>query len=112
MGRTIKMKLLTYDPKKAKQVLVGELIVDTLFRDVDPKHFMRIVQGYGIQEIAFEEIVRKGVDKIVLKEMGTGKRWESRVKDWLEHGRVADYGHGKQRFLSVKFMSNKKPVDK
>lgn len=107
------MKLLTFDPKKNKQVLVGELIVDTLFREVDPKHFMRVLQGYGIQEVAFEEIVRRGVIKIVLKELGTNKRWEARVKDWVEHGRVADYGHGKQRFLSVKFMTNGKlAVDK
>jgi hypothetical protein len=39
-----------------------------------------------------------------LKETATNHRWEADVKVWLENGRVMDYGHGKQRFLSLKFM--------
>lgn len=98
------MKLLTFDPAKNKKVLCGELIADTLFRDVEPKHFMQVVQGYGIQEVAFQEAMKRGVKKIVLKETHTGHQWESDIPDWILHGRVADYGHGKQRFLSTSYM--------
>jgi len=106
-------KLLTWDPAKNKRVLVGNLIGDTLFRDVDPKHFMRIVNGYGIQEVAFQEIVLSGVKKIILKETKTEQQWEGDIYDWLYNSKIADYGHGKQRFLSLKFMRTHqvKPIE-
>lgn len=98
------MKFLTYDPHKKKKVLCGELIGDTLFRWVKPEHFMNVVQGYGIQEIAFRQLVKKDCKYIILKEKDTNKRWKANIKAWKELGRVADYGHGKQRFLSLKYM--------
>ena len=98
------MKLLTFDPHKNKKVLCGELIGDTLFRNVEPKHFMRVLQGYGIQEVAFQEAVKRGVEKIVLKETHTEQQWEASINAWLNSSKIADYGHGKQRFLSLKFM--------
>lgn len=101
-------RLYTYDPKKNKQVLCGEVIGDTLFRWVKPEHFMRVVQGYGIQEIAFQEIVLKGLRRIILKEEGTDKRWEATLQDWISHSSVQDYGHGKQRFLSMKYQTSHK----
>ena len=69
---------------------------------------MRVLQGYGIQEVAFQEMMSKGVKKIVLKETHTNKNWEASVETWLENSKVADYGHGKQRFLSLKFMKDHK----
>ena len=100
------MKLLTYDPAKNRTVLCGELIGDTLFRDVEAKHFMRVVQGYGIQEVAFQKILEEGIKKIVLKEKHTKKNWEATTDRWIDKGKVIDYGHGKQRFLSMKYMKN------
>jgi hypothetical protein len=88
--------------------LVGELIGDTLFKDVQPYHFMRVVGGYGINEDAFQDILSKGCKKIVIKEVNTGKRWEGSVKDWQEHCHIADYGSGKQRFLGLKYMHTHK----
>lgn len=102
------MKLLTFDPAKNKKVLCGEVIGDTLFRWVKPEHFMQVVQGYGIQEVVFQEIVRKGLKMVVLKETNTEQRWEADIKTWKYKGRVADYGHGKQRFLSLKYMRTHK----
>jgi len=96
------MKIYTFDPKKHRIVLCGNLVEDTLFRDVKPEHFMK-VDGYGIQEWSFQKIVKEGAKKIVLKEH-LGNQWEARTKDWIEHGKVADYGHGKQRFLSLNYM--------
>lgn len=102
------MKLYTHDPKKNKKVLCGEIVGNALFRWVKPQHFMRINQAYGIQEIAFQEIVLKGIEIIILKEEGTNKNWEAPTSTWLQHGSVQDYGHGKQRFLSMKYQKARK----
>jgi len=102
------MKLLTYDPQKHKKVLCGEVVGDMLFRWVKPEHFMRVSQSYGIQEIAFQKIMMEGIKTIVLKEEATEQRWEASVETWHLNGRVADYGHGKQRFLGIKFMHTHK----
>jgi len=102
------MKLLAWDPTKKKKVLCGELIGNTLFRWVEPRHFMEVVGGYGIQESAFHEAVKRGVKTIVLKETHTNQRWEAPIKNWLEHCHIADYGHGKQRFLGLKYMHTHK----
>lgn len=98
------MDLLAFDPGKNKYIKCGVIAGTTLFRDVEPKHFMRVLQGYGIQEIAFQEAINKGIKVIVLKETKTGLQWEADIPTWLLHSKVADYGHGKQRFLSLKFM--------
>ena len=98
------MKLLVFDPRKSKQVLVGEIIGDTLFKNVTTKHFMRVCDGYGIQESAFGKMIASGVKKIVIKETDTGRQWESTMEDWNIHSKSADYGNGKQRFVSLKYM--------
>lgn len=100
--------LIAYDPKKDKYIKCGTVVGSTLFRNVEPKHFMRIVQGYGIQEIAFQEAMSKGIKLIVLKETHTEKRWEATVEEWVKNSKIMDFGHGKQRFLSLKFMRDHK----
>lgn len=102
----MEVKLLTFDPRKRKKVLVGKIIGDTLFRKmVKRKHFMKVVDGYGIQEQAMVELLRRGVQKVIIIETDTKRRWKSRIQDWIKHGKVADYsGHGKQRFLSLRYM--------
>lgn len=104
------MKLTTYDPGKKRIVLCGEIIGNTLYRNVSDKHFMRVVNGYGIQEISLEKAIAMGVKKIVLNVINTQMSWEASVDDWLKHGKVKDYGNGKQRFLSMKYLNaHKKP---
>jgi len=100
------MKLLTFDPGKQKVVLVGYWNKEKklLGRRVGPEHFMRVVQGYGIQNVAFQELIKSGIKHIALKEIHTGDVLFSTTKEWLDKGRVADYGNGKQRFLSIKYM--------
>jgi hypothetical protein len=98
------MKLLTWDPTKKKQVLVGNIIGNTIYREVESIHFMRILNGYGMQEVAFQEVIEKGVKYIVEKVLPTGEMWRSTVADWIEHGSKQNYGHGTQRFLSLKYM--------
>lgn len=108
------MKLMTYDPAKKKMVLVGYWNKDKklLGRKVGPQHFMRVLQGYGIQNDVFQQIIKSGIKHIALKEIHTGDILLSNVKSWLNEGRVKDYGHGKQRFLSVKYMRRKRAKDK
>lgn len=102
------MKLTAYDPKKGKHILCGELVGDSLFRDVEKKHFMRIVNGYGIQEIAFQEALKRGVTKFIYKELHTGKNWEATDTDLNKFGAVKDFGHGPQRFISMKYLKPRK----
>ena len=102
------MKIYSTDIKKTKTVLCGELVGDTFFRDVTPKHFMRIVGGYGISEDAFQKIIESGCKKVVIKDVVIQQLWESAIKDWIEHCNIADYGSGKQRFLSLKHMHTHK----
>jgi len=99
-------KITTWDPAKKKVVLVGELRNGILFRKVKPEHFMKVVGGYGIQEVAFQTILERQIKKIVLS--SHDREWTSKVKDWSAHGHIADYGSGKQRFLSMKYMTSKK----
>lgn len=98
------MKILAYDPKKGKHVLVGNLVKTTLYRRVEAKHYMRILDGYGIQEPAFQDVIKKGTKFIVEIVEETKDKWKSSIGDWIKYGHVADYGHGKQRFLSLKYM--------
>jgi hypothetical protein len=105
-------KILSYDLKKKKTILCGQLMGKTFFKDVMPFHYMRMVGGYGISEDAFQKIIGDGCEKVVIKEVKTGNQWESKIKDWFDHCLIADYGSGKQRFLSLKYMrTHKKASD-
>lgn len=99
------VKLNTYDPQKKKIVLVGRVYGDMSFhKEVEAKHFMRICQGYGIQEVVVEKLVEIGIKTIILHTSDGGMLC-SKLKDWLEPDiRVMDFGAGKQRFLPVKRM--------
>ncbi len=98
------MQIKTLDPRKNAVVVCGELVDGVYFRDVKTKHYMRVIGGYGIQEDAFQQLLANDAKRVILKEVETGKKWYSPIENWIEHGKVADYGHGKQRFLSTKFM--------
>lgn len=99
---------LSFDPKKNKTVKVGLFIGNALFKEVQRQHLMRVLDGYGIQETAFNKLPDKKIEFIVLSEQWDGgNKLYSRVTDWEKLGRVMDYGNGKQRFLSRKYMSVK-----
>jgi len=102
------MNLTTYDPHKKKIVNCGEVRGNRLIRHVNSNHFFRVVNGYGIQENAFEKAIEIGIKHITLVVDSTQVTWNSTIKDWKEHGKVADYGNGKQRFLSIKYMNGQK----
>ena len=104
-------KVLAYDPKKKKQVLVGYIDGKKFTRNVGPEHFMNWKQGYGIQEVAFAELLQNGITDIYFVEKHTKRTLHSKIQTWLDipDRDIADYGHGKQRFLAAKEM---KPIQK
>ncbi|MCK9370739.1 hypothetical protein M0R04_12590 [Candidatus Dojkabacteria bacterium] len=101
-------KILSFDLRKNKYILAGNLIGNTFFKEVMPVHFMRIIGGYGISESAFQDILSKECKYIIIKESVTKQNWKSKMSDWIEHCHIADYGSGKQRFLSLKYMKTHK----
>jgi hypothetical protein len=98
------IKIYSTDLKKNKTILCGVFDSDTFTRHVTPRHFMRKVGGYGISEDAFQKIVEYGCKKVIIKDITTYLSWESSIEDWLNNCHIADYGSGKQRFLSMKYM--------
>jgi hypothetical protein len=100
-------KVYCFDPKYKKLMKMGAKIGDTFFKTVEEKHFMRMVGGYGFQYDAFAGFENSGITKIEILERHTGETWMSKPRDWFEHGKIADYGRGKQIFLSLKYMARK-----
>lgn len=109
MLKISKTKVYCFDPHFKSYKLMGNLIGDTFYKRVEPVHYMRVVDGYGFQYAAFSEFAQHGVKKIHITERHTGNSWESTLEEWNEHGHIADYGRGKQIFMSLKYMSK---VDK
>ena len=101
-----KTSVYCFDPKYKTYMKMGHKIGDTFFKQVKAKNFMRVVNGYGLQYDAYIEFESAGIIKIVVLEEN-GNSWMSNTKTWLEHGKIADYGRGKQIFLSMKYMSLK-----
>lgn len=68
------------------------------------KHLMRMFSAYGIQKEAFDKYLRGKDITIVIEEEDTKDTLLSEVKDWEEHASYQNYGHGRQMFLSTKYM--------
>ena len=89
------MTITTYDKQKGKVIKAGEVKGDTFIK-FKPQ-LMRVNNSYGIQENIFQKLI-----ELKVKTIKNGK-YKATIKDYLEHGLVADYGAGKQRFLSLKY---------
>lgn len=68
------------------------------------KHLMRMFEAYGIQKEAFNKYLRGKDITIVIEEQDTSDTFLSHVRDWEEHASYQNYGHGRQMFLSIKYM--------
>jgi len=96
-------KIYTFDPQKKRIVFAGIFYNRNFFKKVDQRHFMRMVQGYGIQEDVIERLLKRGCEKVILKTPLC--LLVSNFSDWLEEDIDSiDYGSGKQVFLPVKRM--------
>lgn len=103
------MKLYEFDPFRRKKILAGRIHTNPkgrgfFIKEATEKHLMKMMDAYAIQESIFRQFPFYQVFGIVVKELDTGFSWVSKPEDWTEHGKVADYGHGKQVFLSRKYM--------
>lgn len=99
-------QIKTHDPNKQEEVLCGEVISNVFYRHVGPEHYMRKIKGYGIQDEAFHQI--ENVDTILIIQKDTGEVFSSTPQTWKEKGKVMDFGHGKQVFLSTSHMKKDK----
>lgn len=94
------MDVVTWDPKKNKMVKAGRIEGKTFIREVKAEHFMRMIQGYAIQEDAINQLIEAGVNKVVIR-TATGDL-VSKLAEWLEPDiKVRDWGHGFQRLMPV-----------
>lgn len=100
-------RVYCFDPGLKKVVKMGTKIGDTFFKTVEPAHFMQVVNGYGFQYDAFACFEAEDIAKIEILEHHTGITWQSKPLEWFKHGKIADYGRGKQIFLSLKYMHKK-----
>lgn len=107
----MKIRVYTTDPKDG-QVLAGifdpEKNVLTLSRKRN-RHLMRVIPGgaYAMQLDVYERALkRKCLIRIEEVKGGGGSNvYESKIEIWEANGRTGDYGRGKQRFLSLKYMT-------
>jgi hypothetical protein len=99
------MNFTIIDPKKKKLVTVGSLVDDTLYiTKTNKKHMVWKYKGYGIQQAAFPELLKRGVKHIIIGEKDTGKEFKTTMQTWIDKGIVDNLGHGEQRFLAVEDM--------
>jgi hypothetical protein len=96
-------KVLAFDKKKNKQILVGNIIDGVFYKDVEPKHYFRIVDGYGIQYVSLLKLIELKIKKIVIRDISKNQ-WETKPQEWIDNGKAMDFGSGKQQFLSMKYM--------
>lgn len=100
-------KITTFDAKKNHSVNAGEYDEsnNTYYREFKNSNIMRVAgNSVGMQDAVFHELKQLGCLTIVLTNINDGKIYESSIEDW-ESLTPADYGHGKQRFLSLRHMA-------
>jgi hypothetical protein len=96
------MIVRTYDERKKKIVTCGEIIGDTYFRNVNGEHFMLMFHGFGIQAEVLGRLGNEGVKNVVLNTKK--KSFKSTLADWMQYGKKANFGHGKQVFLNTRYI--------
>lgn len=97
-------KVYCYDPKYNKYMKMGTKLGDIFIKSVEAKHLMLKVNGYGLQADAFDNFKAQGITKVRIHENHTGNTYTTHVDEWLANGKRADYGRGRQIFLSLKYM--------
>lgn len=98
-------KIETYDPAKRQVVYAGTFDPGTKIfsKIVNPNHFMKREQGYGIQQDVLHQLIEKGCEQIWIITLD-GVQHQSKLQDWLD--RVPkDYGNGLQTFMKLSDMT-------
>jgi len=97
--------LKVYDPKKGKEVTVGELQGDCFIKRVSNNHYMIKYQGYGIDKVVLDKLKQLQVKYIMIK--ASAVEYYVEVDTWIVAGKTDNYGHGEQVFLPVSKMNRK-----
>lgn len=99
------MKITHYDEAKNLTITVGHYDEDAqTFTGDRTGNYFNIYQGYGIQEESLQKLIEMGCKVIIITD---GKdEYHSPLYRWVEKGIISDWGHGKQRFLPVRFMTD------
>lgn len=93
------MIINTYDPKKRQNVFVGYFENQVFYKKVSTIHFMKIENGYGIQEDVLQKLHSLNCQRIIID--NNASIFETSLIDWLKRP-IKNYGNGPQRFLPIK----------
>ena len=103
------MDMMTYDVVKKGIVKAGEFRNSVFVKEVTSRHFMKMLQAYGVQEDVIWKL--KELSCVKVRIVTPTSILESDFSEWLKPDiKVADYGHGKQRFMPINRMRNVPPV--
>lgn len=88
-------KIYVFDPRKGKDVVLGTIKDDTLYRTVRRSHHIRFCDCYGIQEDAFRNLITLGVKRIRFRTPDKVLMFDMRQRGIV----LRDLGHGPQYLL-------------
>ena len=105
-------EVYTYDEGKGKRVKAGYIEGDIFHKNVSrKKHYLRIVNGYAIQKDVVEYLLDKQIKEIHIHE-DKQRHYMIGLGDFVKNSRDWSYGHGKQRTISEKYLSELDEVGK
>ena len=103
------MEIYTTPPDKGHPVLAGEVIKDCFCKKVTrTRHYFNLVSGYAIQNDVYTQLQKLGVNRVVIFEKDTGDYLTSDLEAWIEHSGKGNWGSGRQRVLSEKYMTKER----
>lgn len=103
-----------------KGVVVGAMLESTndgikvLVKEVmRSRHYMNIVEGYGIQQEIYEGYVKDKKGWVAIEEKDTKNVLMAPMSEWQKYGKTMQFTpeDGEQRFLSEKYMTKLDSVD-
>ena len=100
----MKQTIYFQDDVRGRVVSLGQIEDGTFTKTVTEQHYMKVNQSYAIQEEGFQALIKAGCKTIIIFRKDLNKKYTSNIETWKQYGRVANYGYGKQRFLSVPFL--------
>lgn len=102
-------KLYAFDSGRGKKVLIGQVIGNALLIRKNADQRMKKFDAYGIDERAFGDAKKNGIVEIRIHRLDTEQRLKASTEIWETKSKTMDFGHGKQLFLSIKYMEQYEP---
>nr|MBO2469031.1 hypothetical protein [Bacillota bacterium] len=83
---------------------IGRVEGDTFKKRVHrARHFFRAVGGYAIQAEVLDDLLKRGIKCIEIRETDTGNTYRAPLHSFLTHGVRFDAGHGEQVCLPLRY---------